>query len=111
MLLDKPLRHGEAHEVLQRSIELDPSDPTEQFNLATSDYQLQQYGEAERLLRQVLLVMPGDTRVTSQLTDVLLARGDFAGAIPLLNQLAAAAPDGPEPMRPRRGAATGRADG
>ncbi len=97
--LSLPGRAADARANLQRAVDLHPMEVEPQYNLALADLQLQMPDEAEQLLRDLLIRAPADTMVNARLGKLLVDRGDFAGAVPLLDHLAGASPDGPVPMQ------------
>jgi tetratricopeptide (TPR) repeat protein len=82
--------------LVQRMIELDPSDPQNYFVLAKIYEDTKDYENAEKVLLQAKQVKPNDPAVYMQLAGFYNRRGQFDKTIEALKQRAAMAGNDPE---------------
>ena len=84
---------GEFHraaELLLRYLETQPAPaPNPLFLLARAHIQLEDYDGAERALEQILEIVPDSLQALETLVNIERLRGDFAGSLPLLEQILA----------------------
>jgi tetratricopeptide (TPR) repeat protein len=85
-----------AEPLIQKMVDLDPSDPTNYFALAKLYEDSGQYEEAEKMLLKAKEVRPNSTDVYMQLAGYYNRQGDFEKTIEALNQRTAIDPTNPE---------------
>jgi tetratricopeptide (TPR) repeat protein len=85
-----------AEPLIQKMVELDPSDPTNYFALAKLYEDSGQYEEAENMLLKAKEVRPNSPDVFMQLAGYYNRQGDFEKTIEALNQRTAIDPNNPE---------------
>jgi tetratricopeptide (TPR) repeat protein len=82
--------------LIQRMIEIDPSDPANYFALAKMYEDSGRYDEAEKVLTDAKEKKPNDSSVWMQLAGFYNRQGDFDKTILALNERAAREPNNPE---------------
>jgi tetratricopeptide (TPR) repeat protein len=93
---DKLNDPSQAEPIVQRMIELDPSDPTNYFGLAKLYEDAGRYEEAEQALIKAKEVRPNDPTVYTQLAGFYNRQGEFEKTIGALEERAAKEPNNPE---------------
>ena len=79
-----------ALEFLSQYLETQPAPaPNPLFLLARAHIQLEDYDGAERALKQILDTVPDSLQALETLVNIERLRGDFAGSLPLLEQILA----------------------
>ena len=81
-------RNDEAASALRKACAMNPGSSAAAFNLAQMDETLGRAQEAEKGYRRALEINPLEERSLMRLGTMLVARGDFAEARPLLQKLA-----------------------
>lgn len=94
--LDKLNDPAKAEPIVQRMIQLDPSDPTNYFALANIYEQAGAYPEAEQMLLRAKDARPADPAVYMQLAGYYNRQGQFDKTIDALEQRAKTEPNNPE---------------
>ncbi len=94
--LEKPPHAGPrvADSLFRRATALDSSAARPWYNLAMSQVTAGNKDSATVLLKRALQITPGDADALAAITDILLGRGDAAGALNYLQPIAADALDG-----------------
>jgi predicted Zn-dependent protease len=85
-------RHGDwpkVHENASRALALDPTNPQARLLEATALMRMRRLDEASTLLQRLMAEQPGNPAIEGIWGQVLLLRGDPAGAVPFLTRAAA----------------------
>jgi len=85
-----------AEPLIQKMVELDPTDPANYFALAKMYEDSGRYDEAEQILAKARDAKPGDPAVWMQLAGFFNRQGDFNKTIEALNERAKREPNNPE---------------
>ena len=85
-----------AEPLIQKMVELDPTDPANYFALAKMYEDSGRYDEAEKVLTDAKEKKPNDSAVWMQLAGFYNRQGDFDKTIQALNERAAREPNNPE---------------
>jgi tetratricopeptide (TPR) repeat protein len=93
---DKLNEPAKAAPVVERMIQMDPSDPQNYFVLAKIYEDANDFAKAEQTLQQAKQAKPGDPAVFMQLAGFYNRRGQFDKTIDALRQRAAMSPNDPE---------------
>jgi tetratricopeptide (TPR) repeat protein len=93
---DKLNDPAKAEPVIHRLIELEPTEPTNYFQLARLYEDAAAYSDAERILTMIRDSSPDDPNVYVQLAGFYNRQGAFAQTIEALQQRAQREPDNPE---------------
>ena len=93
---DKMNDPAKAEVVVQRMIQLEPSEPTNYFALAKIYEDAGAYPEAEQMLVAAREARPTDSRVYTMLAGYYNRQGEFDKTIAALEQRASKEPDNPE---------------
>ena len=93
---DKMNDPAKAEPVLQRLIQLDPTDPSYYFQLAKIYEEAGVYDEAEKVLNMAKTAKPNDTSVYLELAGYYRRQGQFDNTMTALQQRAANEPNNPE---------------
>lgn len=93
---DKLNDPSQAEPMVQRMIEIDPSDPTNYFALAKIYEDAGNYEQAEAILQKAKEARPNDSAVYMQLAGYYNRQGEFDKTIEALEQRAAKEPNNPE---------------
>jgi len=93
---DKLNDPSQAEPIVQRMVQLDPTDPTNHFALAKLYEDAGRYEEAEQALNKAKEVRPNDPTVYMQLAGFYNRQGEFEKTIAALEERATREPKNPE---------------
>ena len=93
---DKLNDPAEAEPVVQKMIQMEPSEPTNYFQLAKIYEDAGAYDEAEKVYQQAKQAQPGDPAVYMQLAGYYNRQGQFDKTIEALQERSAKEPNNPE---------------